>query len=451
MIVQEVYIGRVPEIEEIFQEFKTLRQTYRVWKSGNTAKRTLEIEKMIENLWGFKTFSLTIDPSSVPNAYTFPVANSIDISPDEYLITNSKGYKFNKDANVAAISKITQGLFTNSAYTDEEVFAVFLHEIGHSFVMRSPYIAAQQDIYKSMLITQIIMNIIFGILTANPVLLSDAMTGALLSTNLYKKFVAEYKKTVKKIPILRNISDVTSAATGTIMNLIGNISYLLITGTGLNALFAKINKKEYDMYIKKQIELTGHPAAYDRSAERLSDDFATMYGFGPQLSSALVKMENPKNQGTFMNITHSIPILEKLFNKSDAMVSEINGLLGAHPSSADRILNIIESMEKDLATDKSIPDKVKKEMRMNIEKTKTLVRDIKSDSSKITNKNQYIQALTVLGLQNGNSEDFIEKKYNDREALKKFYDQRKVRKEAAFMEQAELDLFCIEEGLEDYI
>ena len=45
MIVQEVYIGRIPEIEEMFNEFKELRATYRVWKSGNTAKRTARIEK----------------------------------------------------------------------------------------------------------------------------------------------------------------------------------------------------------------------------------------------------------------------------------------------------------------------------------------------------------------------------------------------------------------------
>lgn len=52
MIIQEVYIGRIPEIEEIFQEFSKLRDTYKVWKTGNTAKRTAKIEKLIEDLWG---------------------------------------------------------------------------------------------------------------------------------------------------------------------------------------------------------------------------------------------------------------------------------------------------------------------------------------------------------------------------------------------------------------
>ena len=141
---------------------------------------------MIEDLWGFKAFSLSIDPSSTPNAFTYPVATSLDIDPTDYIITDSKGYRFTKQAKVAAISKITAGLFTNKAFTDEECFAIFLHEVGHSFVHRSPYVAAQQDVYKSMMISQIIIEVIIGILTANPFQIADATSAAISSTNFYR-------------------------------------------------------------------------------------------------------------------------------------------------------------------------------------------------------------------------------------------------------------------------
>lgn len=449
MIVQEVYIGRIPEIEEMFNEFKELRSTYKIWKTGNTAKRTAKIEKMIEDLWGFGSFCLSIDPSSEPNAFTFPVATSLDIDPTDYIQTTSKGYRFNKKANVAAISKITKGLFCNQAFTDEEVFATFLHEIGHSFVHRSPYIAAQQDIYKSIFISQIIMQIIIGILTSNPFQITDATSAALTSTNFYKKFIADLNKNIKKIPILRDLTNFGDAGLGLVKNIIGDISYTIITGTGISALSSMYSKWEYDSYIKKQNKLTGHQNAYSRSAERLSDDFATMYGFGTYISSALIKMSNPDNQGSFMKVTHSIPVLKNIFNKSDALAHEVNGLLGAHPSNADRMLNILSSMESDLNNDKNIPDKAKKELRANIKQQKKLIQDIKNQTYKIKNKNEYIEALTVLGLYNGDSEDFLEKKYTDRKELKKFYDERKIRKESTFSEQAELDLITLE--LEDYI
>ena len=449
MIVQEVYIGRIPEIDEIFNEFKDLRATYRVWKSGNTARRTAKIEKMIEDLWGFGSFCLSIDPSPEPNAFTFPVATSLDIDPTDYIQTTSKGYRFNKTANVAAISKITKGLFCNQVFTDEEVFATFLHEIGHSFVHRSPYVAAQQDVYKSMLISQIIMQIISGLLTANPLQIADATAAAVTSTNFYKKFEADFNKAIKKVPILRDVTTLGGASIGLLKNIIGNTLYTIITGTGISALSSLYTKWEYNSYIKKQNKLTGHQNAYSRSAERLSDDFATMYGFGTYISSALVKMSNPDNQGLFMKVTHSIPVLKNIFNKSDALAHEVNGLLGAHPSNADRMLNILSSMESDLNNDKSIPDKAKKELRANIKEQKKLIQDIKNQTSKIKNKNEYIEALTILGLNNGDSEDFMEKKYTDRKELKRFYDERKIRKESAFAEQAEDDLILL--GLEDYI
>ena len=189
------------------------------------------------------------------------------------------------------------------------------------------------------------------------------------------------------------------------------------------------------------MKITGHLNAYSRSSERLSDDFATMYGFGNYISSALIKMENPDNQGSYMKMIHSMPVIGKIFRYSDAMASEMNGLLGAHPSSADRILNILNSMEKDLKNDKDIPDKAKKEMRIVIKRQKDLIAEIKSECNKnLKNRNEYMQALVLLRLAEGDSEDFIEKKYTDRKQLKRFYDERKNRSDKTWQEQTEIDI-----------
>lgn len=450
MIVQEVYIGRVPEIEDIFTEFKELRHTYAAWKTGNTSKRTAKIEKMIEDFWGFKAFSLDIDPSSSPNAFTYPVATSIDIDPSKYIKTTSKGYFYTKEANVAALSIITKGLFCNKAFSDEEAFAVFLHEIGHSFVHRSPMIISQQEVYKTSMIIQIVQNIILGILMANPFIISDAISAGLSSSNFYKLFMTRINKAIKKIPVLREVNMSLSYLSSLFMNTVGNIFYTVTTLTGLNYLLTKYSKYVYDSVGKQQIEISGRANAYQRSLERLSDDFASMYGFGPQLSTALVKMENPDNQGLFMKVTHSFPIIEAIFNKTDALAIELNGCVEAHPSTSDRILSILDGMESDLKKDKTMPDKVKKEIKANIQAQRKVIRDIKNNEGPIAkNRNNYLQALTILGIKNGNTEDFMEKRYTDRDALEKFYKERKVRKEAAIKEQAEMDLYLM--GLDPYI
>src|SRR5699024_3164087 len=114
-----------------------------------------------------------------------------------------------------------------------------------------------------------------------------------------------------------------------------------------------------------------------------SDDFATMYGFGPYLSTGLIKMESPDNQGLFMKVSHNIPILGTFLKKQDAMSTELNGLLGAHPSSPDRILAILNNMENDLAKDESLSPKIKRELKANIEKQKYIIKDLKKDQPEI--------------------------------------------------------------------
>lgn len=451
MIIQEVYLGQTSEIKEIFEEFKKLRNTYKVWKTGSNSKQTAKIEKLIENLWGFKAFSLSIDPSNTPNAYTYPVANSIDIEPGDLIETTSKGYRYKKGSNVAAISKITKGLFTNTSFSDEEVFAVFLHEIGHSFVHRSPLITAQQEIYKTSVIIAILQEIILGIITVNPILIQQALQTGLYSSNFYKLVKANFMKATKRIPLLREVDIAFDAVLGLFGNTVQNILYFIMTGTGLSYLAGKYSKFEYDNITKKQIEISGHQNAYYRSSERLSDDFANMYGFGPYLSTALIKMENPDNQGSFMAITHSIPVLKTIFNKSDALIIELNGAIGAHPSSPDRIISILNGMETDLKNDKTMPDKVKKELRSNIVEIKKVIQNLKNNEGDISkNKNEYLQALTVLGIKQGSTEDFQEKKFTDRKALEKFYKERKVRKENALQSSIEADIVyeCLESFFE---
>lgn len=432
MVIQEVYIGRIPEIEAIFQEFKKMRSEYKVNRTGKNVKTISNLEKMIEDFWGFKAFDLHIDPSSAPNAYTYPVAMSIDINPGDYIISTPKGYKYKKECNAAAISYITEGLLEGENFSDEEVFAVFLHEIGHSFTYRSPFIVAQHEIYKNTLIVQIIYQLFLGIALLNPILTAQSIEAYFMSNNGYKKLIAEFNKKVKKIPLLRELNVTWNSAIGSLKSMITNFSYLLTSITGLNYLANWINKTSYNNIDKKQIETNGHPQAYARSAERLSDDFATMYGFGPYLSTGLIKMESPDNQGLFMKVTHNIPVLGTFLKKQDAVSTELNGLLGAHPSSPDRILAILDNMENDLSKDKSLSPKIKKELKANIERQRDIIKDLKKDQPEVyKNENEYIMLLTKAGLDSGNSEDFMEKKYTDPDKLRKFYNSRKVRKECA--------------------
>ena len=442
MVIQEVYIGRIPEIEEIFQEFKKMRNEYKFYRTAKNAKNTARLEKLIEDFWGFKAFSIKIDNSSLPNAYTYPVATSIDIDPGQYIVSSSKGYKYSRVCNAAAVSYITKGLLTNKEFSDEEVFAVFLHEIGHSFVHRSPMIVAQQEVYKNALIIQLLYQLFLALLTLNPVQATNSVITFLMSHNAIKLLRAEFNKLVKKVPLLRELGVTLDTAIGILKSTLYNFFYLIVNITGLTALANWLSKVQYDKVDKQQIEITGHPQAYSRSMERLSDDFATMYGFGPYLSTALIKMQNPDNQGLFMKVTHDMPLLGNYLRKQDALATELNGLVAAHPGTPDRMLSILDSMQNDLTKDKTMPEKIKKELRANIAKQKEVIEDCKREQPKIyKNRNEYMEMLVRVGLDTGNTEDFVEKRYTDPDSLRKFYNDRKVRKEAALLESYYSDMY----------
>lgn len=448
MVIQEVYIGKTDEIEEIFKEFCNLRHSYASWKTAKNAKQTAKIEEMIEKFFGFSAFSLQIIPNSTPNAMTYPVASSIDVNAGDLIVTTSKGYKFTKGARVAALSYITSGLFANKAFTDEEVFATFLHEIGHSFVHRSPMIEAQQDVYITTVIIQIVWEIILGIILMNPQLIIQAATDAGMSTNFFKLFRTKFNKLKKKIPVIREIDLLTLGLANFLMSTINNVAHFILTITGVCSLINHINKWNWKTVTSKQVAITGHQNAYARSLERLSDDFAAMYGYGPAASTALVKMGNPDNQGLYMKTVHRIPVIRKLFNKVDGMMMEMDGLIGAHPGTPDRILSILEGMESDLKNDKDLPPKIKKELADNIKAQKKVIADIKSEEKDVLkNRNEYLQAVQLLGFEQGNSEDFMEKRFTDRKELKKFYDDRRLRREQAAQDELNISLDLIEEGL----
>lgn len=451
MVIQEVYVGRIKEIDDLFNEFKKFRKEYRIYRTIKNSRNIKTIESMIEDLWGFKAFSFNVDPSAQPNAYTYPVAMSIDIDPSEYIYSTNTGYRYRKQAHAASISYVTRGLLTNDEFSDEEVFAIFLHEIGHSFVHRSPMIASQQEVYKNTLIIQILYQLFNNIIILNPMGIAKAVQTFLMSTNGYKLLRAEFSKLVKKIPLLRGLNITLDYAVKTLMNSINNFMYLLMSITGIVSLTNFLNKKTYDVTTKKQIDISGHPEAYGRSSERLSDDFATTYGFGPYISTALVKMESPDNQGAFMNITHSLPILGNFLKKQDSLSMELNGLLGVHPSTSDRILSILGNMEDDLKKDKSLAPKIKTELIANIKTQKKIIEDLKKEQPEIAkNKNEYMQFLTKIGLESGDSEDFLEKRYTNTDQLRKFYNDRKVRKEAALLESIEAEIE-LDEDLNGYI
>lgn len=441
MVFNEVYIGRTDQIQEMRIAFGEARALYLNKKVGAARKKLGEVEAIVEDFFGFQSFSLDIYPSPTPNAFTYPTVISIDIDITESLYTTSKeGYKFKKDAHVAAISKITTGLFGNTNFTDDEIFAMFLHEIGHSFVTRSPLMDAQFESYRTQLTVIIILEtmwrvtlgIVDGLLrigakngnnTAGNKILRiilnrktlDIDSNLINTNNIAKRFCAECKKIVTKFPALGRVQFELTKFTNFVNRQYDNALDFFTTITGLGILDAQ-NKKAYAANIGPDNRVN----AQGRSWERLSDDFATVYGYGAEISTALLKYENGAyfEDTTYQWFKKNCPVLKDLTEKRYQLLKECINEIDDHPSAPDRINSIIENMEHDIKTAKNLNPKDRKMLMDSLKQTKKLAADSAKKQGEIA-KNPDAAAVTrmALGFKKGSSEGKSEREYTDMDAL----------------------------------
>ena len=69
-ILNEVYVGRLPEIDQMVTDIHNIREEYRAKGNISVLKTTKAFESHVEEMWGFKAFLFDIYISSTPNAYT---------------------------------------------------------------------------------------------------------------------------------------------------------------------------------------------------------------------------------------------------------------------------------------------------------------------------------------------------------------------------------------------
>ena len=436
MVVQEVYIGRISEIEALFNQLSLVRELC-VNKKSSLARNIDKLEKMVEDFWGFKAFSFKIIETKHCDAYSIPVCNALDIDPNNMFISVKTGYRFIKEAKVASMLYISKGCMLSNM-TNEELFAVFLHEIGHSFVQRSPAVEAMYETYKKSALVALLFETLITALPMYWMNIFNVIRDWSISFNATRKLSVYFKKVKNKIPIIRNIS--TDKAFAGLNDMLSDHMYKVFTPGNYNAYKNQRDKiiKKRDKDIKAGKEFL-HNNPYGRAQERLADDFATIYGFGPQLGTVLLKIENPDNQTHKYSKLHSKEGHEK-YDKVDALANEINGLLDVHPGTVDRILAVIESLEHEYENNKELTPKMKQEVKDNLYQLKALITDIKEKAGVIAqNKNEYYKALYQQQANDGNTEDSKEKKFFDRSKIDKDFEKRFIPEDASLLEDFNID------------
>lgn len=422
-ILNEVYIGRLPEIQQMVEDVHNLRAELKTKGNISILKSAKVFESHIQDMWGFKAFLLDIYITDTPNAYTYCVGTCINVDTAQIIECTSKGYRFAKGSNVAATSKIATALLLDESISDEELLAIILHEIGHSFVERSNKVNELASAYRKTYLTSYICYIIYSMLMLNPVGVISNFNGLMSLFNGYKTFQTQLAKMTKNVPVLRHVSMTSKEMNAFITGKIYDLLTILGRKSGGDSNYLKslekMKKKEQGKFDKGKMT---DNLAYGRSNERLSDDFANMYGLGPQLATGLIKMGSPYKYGILSKLE-----ADETQKKIDDTIMEIYGLIDVHPGHVDRAIAMLEALEQDYKAMKNIDPAMKAAMKEDIDELKNLINDLKKTQKIMKDyNNKYMQASAKKHANQGNTETKKEKKYNNRDQINKDWEKNKV-------------------------
>lgn len=309
-----------------------------------------ELEDTIRGIFGLRSTTIIIpyteryDPttddfsSHVMNCYTYLTWRY----PIDGIVTEKGFY----DSTHSITCEVLMALGIIYKLTPEELTACFLHELGHNI---DP---AAVDIKYATI-------------------------------NEFSKYVTERqteKPTQGTGDKKKDSSDVgTNTAASLITVLIVTLPFIII------ALIEWIKNKfpfNVDRFITQlKMKLRSDKDKFDRvySSEAFSDNIARMYGFGPELISALYKMKK------YFNDRHMSRIEKEKQRQRAIARMTLDALNDEHKTDLHRIYALIREYEADLK-DPLIPAKVKNDIAEDLNELKEFLNKYINDFDNFTNR-----------------------------------------------------------------
>lgn len=262
--VNETYFGKSKELEIIEKSFDKAIQS----KDKIDASSLGIVAKQLQKKFGFDNVSIGIDKTPGLNAYTY-----IDIADIKKMkIKTSEGYKA-LPGNTCSILVVFSPAMLSGVLSGKELTAITLHEIGHQFASKrilnssslryiASYIRGLSELDKIIRIASQETNSIADMFMMIRRVISKLTEDAVFAIK-YVINTLILLKDILKTPTLKDTYNLIGDSTkfSRIMNYINN--------------FDKVKK----------------PIKVHDLEEEMADSFATIYGYGPELASALTKIE----------------------------------------------------------------------------------------------------------------------------------------------------------------
>lgn len=397
--LDEVYLGK-EYIASLQNQLSIIRSKFmnRKWDpSFNTDKDMLKFNRLIENFFGFYTFSVNIVPQAELNAMVMPL--NYNMTPEEreralrMLKSSRTGFRFDKSfGNISGVCTITFGIINFKEVTDEEIMGMLLHEIGHCFF---DYIMNPEGTLINGT-----KNFMQSIRKVNKMILNRLASGKPISNDDIKRDMSF----IKGFNIFKTIA---SKPIGIINRIKRKMS------RGLSKLFKQ------EAY---QDNLSNYMVDYTN--EKFADMFATMYGYGAELHSCLMKLtlgeakefnDSPKNPIVILFKAYKLLAedgMDFLFHTQDE-----------HPDNLTRLKVSLDYMKREVAKQQLDP-KLKAQAIEDVDQLSRMIDDFLNNSKKYSDISVYRKYYIILYKRYGGDMretvadndalfDMIDKRYNE--------------------------------------
>ena len=344
--LNEVYIGK-QAVASLQNQFSIVRARFKGRPYNpqfGQDKEVLKFNRMMEKQFGYNEYSLTFNASQSINAYAIPMEYYFSDEEKRRLVqmlkTSRNGFKFDtsKDGYMTAIICFNMGTINADFMTDEELFAILLHEVGHTFY-QAVTSGKESYVNKAMMLCNSLKQL-------NKMILNRISSGKYVSNEEIVKDVENNFKNAAKV-ILNNFI----------------VKPFNLAKSFINNLFKK--EAVEDNFSKKMIRYTD---------EKFADTFAAIYGYGPDLHSGLQKIYNEAFK-QYPQTRNSLFIIIKAYDLYlGDLFAFMMGVQDEHPNDLARMKVAADYLKKEISRE-GIDPKMKTRMIAQLDELNKIIDD----------------------------------------------------------------------------
>lgn len=388
-LLNEVYFGETKEVKKLQELLSNLRKKCMnddFVPKINSSDEIQAFNRYCEDMFGFKTFSLLILQTPIENAYTYPISCTFKgLDHLKYFAPTATGMKYKKEANYCTLVYITTGLINNIKYSDREILAMLLHEIGHNF---SANFNEVTNLQQATLPFIVVLDAIISVLTLNVAAAKTIISNLGSVSNSYKEFRAEIDEIVyRKLKPLGIAKDTILK----FANIILNLNHFLYKKLGKSELVKLVHERRVilnqflmgffglGLTMMNPVSIIRSALSYDN--EKLADNFPTLYGYGEDIGTATAKLELcDKSERTALY--KKIPVLMQFMNLMQIPSRIAIMLADCHPSAMERMSDQMHMLQRELDK-QNLDPKMRKEIERQVKNIDSNIEEYITKAAKL--------------------------------------------------------------------